>query len=267
MIDRAPNDTIGHGPLLSKYGLLYNTTHRVLLCPREGCQVILHPDRIRDHIVKTHKEDERPLKDFDESIKQQYPEMTYQPAHPTTSVPIIFGLKAPSGTMSLICPVCFRGYSSTRAFNTISHAGKCEGGKRDAKSLSKSLVQRFSNDNQHGWFAVHVPEVDRGVVRGPVSRFELYRQQHSIVYENDGRAPVVPENYRNLEQFIRKDNWSTLFESCDLDLFLELTAKPKEEERFRDLQRQIHVFLDHNQAILRNGIPYGTRRDIGTRPS
>jgi hypothetical protein len=250
---------------LSKYGLLYNTTHHVLLCPSLTCGVILHPQRIREHIVKFHKEYGPPSKDLNSEICGEFPEMTYHPIHPTTSIPVIFGLRPPTTTMSLICPICHHGYSS-KSFSNENHGGKCDGAQINKQSIPRSIVQRFSKDNQHAWFAVHIPPMEHDRVQQPKNRFELYCQQQPITYQNDGQAPIIPENYRNLEQFIRRDNWSMLFESMELSVLLELTATPKEEEGFKDLQRQVHVFLDHYQAILRNGISYGTRRDIGMRP-
>jgi len=114
---------------------------------------------------------------------------------------------------------------------------------------------------------VHVPE-SSGVERTDESdHFELYRRQHPISCSQVNDRPAVPENYRNLEHFVEREGWPGLLKDGDVKYFLSLVAAPTEEEGLKELHRQVHVFLDHYQAVLKSGVSYGTRRDLGTRPS
>jgi len=113
---------------------------------------------------------------------------------------------------------------------------------------------------------VHAPE-SRASSAGESDHFELYCRQHPISCSQVNDRPAVPENYRNLEHFVQREDWPSLLKGGDTKCFLSLVAEPTEEEGLKELYRQVLVFLDRYQAILKSGVPYGTRRDLGTRPS
>jgi hypothetical protein len=98
------------------------------------------------------------------------------------------------------------------------------------------------------------------------SLFDRYSRQEPICSEGGDDVPIIPENYRNLQQFLLKDNWDALLSGTDIDYLLQLTALPEKGE-FGDLNRHVLVFLDQYQEVLKRYGTYSVRRDIGTRPA
>jgi hypothetical protein len=260
-IMHAPADTRADHPLVSPYGYIINSAHKVLICP--PCGVIVNPLMAREHIVRNHKVYGKPPKDFNTSVATIRPALTYMPAQPTTSVPVIFGLKPPPTEPSVICPDCKRGYAEISYTRPANHP--CLGARQTQAMARRSLVQRFSMDSRHSWFPVHTPPPSP-LTRNVPDVFQLYRQQQ-VTTVRPGEGPTIPENYRNLEQFVARENWPTLFGSDPLETLLELIGPPQPGEGFGQLTRQVHVYLDQFQAILKAGMPFSVRRDLGTRPS
>jgi hypothetical protein len=260
-IMHAPVDTRADHLLVSPFGYIINSAHKVLICL--SCGVVVNPSMAREHIVRNHKVYGKPPKDFNANVATVRPALTYMPAHPTTSVPIVFGLKSPLAEPSVICPDCKHGYAETSYAKPSIHP--CLGARQTQATARRSHVQRFSMDSRHSWFAVHTPPPN------PLTRIvpdvlQLYRQQQVTIVK-PGEGPIIPQNYRNLEQFVARENWPALFGSDPLETLLDLTGPPKDEEGFGQLARQIHVYLDQFQVILKAGMPFSVRGDLGTRPS
>jgi hypothetical protein len=260
---RAPPDTKADDPLVSPYGYMINTTHQVLICP--PCGIIVKPSAAREHIVREHKTYTKPPPEFDARLKSTHPGLTFAPRHPAPSVPIVFGLKPPLDKLSLVCPDCNHGYAETTYYKSATHQCIAKGSQRARTGASKTRVQRFSRANDHGWFAVHAP-APYPFPRLAPDALQLYRQQNPITIAQ-GEGPIVPENYRNLQQFVSKENWPALLSRDPLEILLKLTEPPTAQEGFKHLTRQVHVYLDQYQAIIKAGVPFSVRRDLGTRPS
>jgi hypothetical protein len=114
IFESVPFDTIVDDPLCSKFNLLINTTHQVLICTDERCRFILNPGAAREHISQRHKHREKLPTDFDKKLLEKHPQLTYTPMCPTEPVEVVFGLQPPKAMIQ--CPVCMHFFFTQNDF-------------------------------------------------------------------------------------------------------------------------------------------------------
>lgn len=94
---------------LAKNGWRVDQGVLILICLQ--CEGIINPAKVRDHIMRFHREVHPGLQlqaQFEAACGSQFSNLTFEPAHPCTPVPFISGLKFQPNIQ--ICSVCKRGF-------------------------------------------------------------------------------------------------------------------------------------------------------------
>jgi hypothetical protein len=76
---------------------------------------------------------------------------------------------------------------------------------------------------------------------------------------------TVPNNYRELSQFLAKERWLELIKEKNIDALQALVAPPT--ERWPMLYRHVFAYLYTTQVKISEKALHSVRRLLGTRPS
>jgi hypothetical protein len=76
---------------------------------------------------------------------------------------------------------------------------------------------------------------------------------------------TVPNNYRELSQFLAKERWLELVEDKNIDALQALVGPPT--ERWPLLYRHVFAYLYTTQKKITEKALHSVRRLLGTRPS
>ncbi|EKM74407.1 hypothetical protein AGABI1DRAFT_133300 [Agaricus bisporus var. burnettii JB137-S8] len=239
--------------LLSRYSLVVNTIHRILICLT--CQGIIDPSNIRKHFLHHHKNAPTPPNlqhKIDNEASVSYPGLTSSPLHPTETVDAIYGLgdAVSNYRMCLSCRHCF---GSKRTFDKHTCASE------DQRWIVTD-VQRFFANTSSPWFPVRPRAITLPV---QPDRWAVYQAQQ---LSNAGATitPSYSDNFRVLHQFLRNERWLQHVEGFKYEDLIHISSYSSQDTAYGGLHRHIYQFLAATQASLND--PY-LRRSIGTRPA
>ena len=234
----------------------------LLICLQ--CKSIMNPARVREHVMEFHREvkpDRHLQAQFKAACGPQYDMLTSHPAHPLHPVPFISGLKLQECTQ--ICSVCKRGFGGDRD-RDVSHESKsfkkhiCKKGEEAVeRGFSVIPAQRFGQN--FSWFAVIL---DENVGPTPSNVWQEYQTRRAS-RRSTGTAASIPDDYRVLNQFLRKERWLEHVKGLDASVALELCSCSSKDEVFGSLPRRVHAFLEKYQG---RSSSYFLQRLIGIRP-
>jgi hypothetical protein len=249
-------------PMLNSNGLIINTLHNTLICMECGCSI--NHMHVREHFIGRHKA-MKPSKDLNASFQRMlaadYPHLVYPPAAPVRPVRVIYGLKPPLDQY-LVCSSCHRGYKkgqSPVASAFSKHV--CLAGQpnpRDRKGV-ESMVQTFEQHTRSPYFSVH-PTTETVL---DVGAWAAYKEDMAK-RPPPSTAMAVPDNYRVLEQFLRKEEWVQHIRDVDPRKLKGLIAVDPNDGRLPKLAQHCRAYLQCHQDSLQS---YHARRLISTRPS
>jgi len=126
-----------------------------------------------------------------------------------------------------------------------------------------SDVQTFAHTSQHIYFPVTSSDVQTSE-SGAAALFQSYTD--GMASRPDFNSAVtVPNNYRELSQFLVKERWLELIEGKDIDALQALVAP--DMERWPLLYRHVFAYLYTTQGKIAEKALHSVRRLLGTRPS
>jgi hypothetical protein len=247
---------------LRKNGWRVDVERHVLICLQ--CKSIMNPARVREHVMEFHREvkpDRRLQAQFKAVCGLQYDMLTSHPAHPLHPVPVVCGLKLQEYTQ--ICSVCKRGFGGDRD-RDVSHESKsfkkhiCKKGEEAVeRGFSVVPAQRFGQN--FSWFAVIL---DEKIPSAPRNVWQEYQSRRAS-RRSSGTAASIPDDYRVLNQFLRKERWLEHVKGLDASVAIELCSCSSKDAVFGSLPRRVHAFLAKYQG---RSSSYFLRRLIGIRP-
>lgn len=249
------HDTILHDKLLKPDGLCINTTHGVLICM--PCGSIVNIFNIPVHFAcPAHAKKPKPPKDLGPRLLAKFSFLTFNLPHPLTPVLPIFGLKSPLSDY-LICVKCSHGYRNVDSLKRH----KCDG----SAEFYTSDVQTFGHETQDVYFPVESLQ-PRMLQSTTEVLFQSYAEE--MARRPDFNSVVtVPNNYRELSQFVVKERWLELIENKDISRLQALVAPPTESEPWPILHRHVCACLVHTQDKIAMKALHSVRGLLGTRPS
>ncbi|EKM81396.1 hypothetical protein AGABI1DRAFT_125786 [Agaricus bisporus var. burnettii JB137-S8] len=239
--------------LLNRYGLVVNTTHKVLICL--GCQAAIDPTAVRQHFFKNHKSHTTPLDlqaQLDTEASTLYPDITSSPFHPTEPVDLIYGLEDPVADY-LQCNICKHCFASTKSFD------KHPCSSREATWI-KTSAQRFVKNFTSPWFAVK-PTETAGTEES--HRWASYQSQQALTAPV-AYTPSQSDDFRVLHQFLRNERWIQRVDGLSHEELMHIVSYSTQDTAYGGLHYHVNAFLTSAQSSLDE--PY-IRRAIGTRPA
>lgn len=260
-----PRDTFTN-EMLTTYGLIINTVHHILICMQCGCS-ISHL-RVRAHFLLEHSGLKLPQdldSQFATMLATEYPHLVYPPNPPTLPVHSLYGLKPPLA-LYRVCHICHRGYKGRHADNPSLPASKafgahnCVPGQPNPpdRTWFESDVQIFDRRPHSHYFAVTSPPP----ITVPPNPWTLYEARMNSRPKKEGKQSV-PNNFRVLDQFLRKEGWLQHIEGHDVVKLRNLIALDTEDAQLPNLVKHCEAYLHHHQSALQS---YHARRLISTRP-
>jgi hypothetical protein len=250
------SDNLGH--TLERYGLVINTTHKILICVE--CRRCIDPKSCRQHIMKHHREIKPPI-DLDSQLRtgnpNVFPDLQYPPVHPEAPVDPIFGLEPPTPKYQLCtgCKGAFKGQESDPPSQSFANH-RCN---TPHPTYTLTSVQRFGVGTIYKWFPVH-SNTETQLRDGMWASYrELMNRRQDLCKE-----PSFTENYRILHQFLQKERWLDHVHGKDTTKLIDLITLSPHDPLIPYLSRHIHAFLAHKQSRLRG---HYLRRLLSTRPS
>ena len=198
-------------------------------------------------------------------LLKEYPGLIYPPIPPQEQIPPIYGLRKPI-PLYRICTSCRRGFKGRDPSNPTAQASKafgkhvCVSGQDNPpdRSYFESDVQSFEASTQSPYFPV-LPFTPTPQPQNPWTKY---------LSEIKSRpAPTqlmsVPENYRVIDQFLRKEGWLAHVEGLDPTEIQPLVSLSQTDPLVPHLVKHCQSYLHHLQASLTS---YYARRLISTRP-
>lgn len=189
----------------------------------------------------------------------------YPPRQPHDPVRPIYGLRRPMACYR-ICTSCRRGFKGRNPSNPSLAASKafekhvCHAGQPNPshREYIESHVQAFEHHLRSPFFAVLPPTS----TQQPPDPWTKYLS--SI---NSRPTPAhkmsVPDNYRVLDQFLRKEGWLAHVEGLDPSKIGPLISLSQNDPLVPYLAKHCQSYLHHHQESLTS---YYVRRLISTRP-
>ena len=232
-----------------------------------GCSI--DHRKIRAHFLSEHKNVKLP-RDVDANFSIMFAKerinLIYPPRPPPHPIPPIYGLRKPIPSYR-ICNNCKRGFKGrdvdnpsapvSRAFDT--HV--CVPGTPNPPSRTyfESHVQAFESSSRSPFFPVlSLTPIVR--TRDAWTAYQVLMQSRP----STNQTVSVPDNYRVVEQFLRKEGWIEHvhgLEPAQLKTLIHLT---RDDPLLPNLVDHCEAYLHHHQTNLKS---YYARRLISTRPS
>jgi hypothetical protein len=252
--------------LLNKHGLIINTVYHTLICVECGCTI--DHQKIRAHFVSDHKGIKLP-RDIDNTFaamfSEQYPHLVYPPSPPCDPVPAIYGLREPLQCYR-ICTSCRRGFKGrdpsdrsapiSKAFDKhICHSGQPNPSHR---IYFESHVQSFERHLRSPFFPV-LPPTPTPQPPNPWTKYLSHMNSRS----KPAHTMSIPDNYRVVDQFLRKEGWLAHVEGLDPAKIQHLITLSRDDPLVPHLAKHCQSYLQHHQESLTS---YYARRLISTRP-
>lgn len=239
---------------MTNWGLIVNTVFKTLICIE--CQISIdHTNPGLSQHFRSHHPHRKPRphnlsEQLAKGLEEEYSALIYPPTPPESAVDPIYGLHPPLLNYE-ICQTCKKGYQGEPSQSFRKHP--CE--KERSKGVP-SAVQRFTLSTSY--FAVNtlVPPPP------PLDAWNIYSDKMS----NRPKAPIemsVPQNYRILDQFLKKERWVEHVEGLDPSSLRSLIIIRPSDRLAPGLAKHCEAFLQHYQDALQS---YSACRLIGTRP-
>jgi hypothetical protein len=232
------------------------------------CHECIDPFNPRGHFVDKHKSRKMP-KDYNQNLipqlQRQFPYLTHNPSIPTDPIRPIFGLCEPKPDHQ-ICQNCNRGFAGSDNNQKKSPsftAHKCAPGKDNPpdRQFYISSVQRFRNIRTQTLFPVITADPPLPTLK---SDPWISYQTRIASRPNPSTTISIPENYRVLHQFIKKERWLEHLEGKDVASLVPLVQFKSTDPTLPRLNKHIQAHMAYYQSRLDGSYP---RRLISTRPS
>lgn len=231
-----------------------------------GCSIDHH--KIRAHFLSRHKGVKLP-RDIDRTFAKMFlkchPTLVYPPHSPSQPVPPIYGLQKPLPSYR-VCTNCHRGFKGVEKTDTKPSASKafekhiCSRGQPNPpnRTFFQSHVQAFEASTRSPFFPVLSPTLDAPPPSAWTSYLSDIKSRPSQL-----QTMSVPDNYRVLDQFLRKEGWLAHVEGLDPVKLQALITISQNDPLLPNLAKHCAAFLHHYQQTLTS---YYARRLISTRP-
>ena len=198
-------------------------------------------------------------------LSKNYPHLVYPPHPPKQSVPPIYGLRQPL-PLYRVCKVCHRGFKGRDPSNPSAPASKafrmhaCIFGQPNPsdRTYFESQVQKFEASSHSPFFAVLPPNPTPQCANAWTQYLSEMKSRPSIA-----QVMSIPENYRVIDQFLRKEGWLAHVEGLDPINTRALITLSQNDPLVPYLAKHCQAYLSHHQASLTS---YYARRLISTRP-
>ncbi|KDQ49260.1 hypothetical protein JAAARDRAFT_51811 [Jaapia argillacea MUCL 33604] len=255
---------------LNSAGLVVNTAFRVLVClscyEEHILQTCINPTTAAKHARTQHAL--RHIKeDFNAYLLTAYPLLAQGPSQPMESVSAIPGIPVLGQPTSLVhfCPSCHRGYTNKSSYRCHKCTPVPFTQRMGLTSLQPTLShgQTFYHGNRVHIFPVTLPPLNPS---SPSSGafFKFKASLPAIDAPSD--EIVIPENYRELCQFISREGWLSHVEKHSWSGLLSM-VEPPVEDKFADLTTLTCEYLhglqkSHNDVVFRVTREFTTLQDM-----
>ena len=233
-----------------------NTKFLVLICLE--CQYAVAPQSSASHLRSHHRQCPPPS-DFQNQLQQHYPRLRAEPIHPGKDVQPIFGLRILEDY--LVCTGCLHGYRNKPSLQ--NHHCNLTGRQDGPYTSFTSHVQTFFAGLHLCYFPVIASST--GVATDTSGDYNLYKQQcrmePSLLPEDS-----LPEDHRQLLQFLRKEGWLSHVGSFPPQELAALIQDPEPDGGLKHLEHRIYEVMEKVQDSI-SAAGYLLQRSIGKRPS
>jgi hypothetical protein len=251
-------DSVVDDPLLKRTPYLVNIHYLTLICFE--CKHSVDPDQASSHVRRLHPYCKVP-QGFVTEIKIKYPGLKAEKIHPAGVVKPIFGLAVPVSQYE-VCTRCQRGYSNSSSFR--NHA--CKNPQMDLKGKPPSfpsLVQTFFRGPRICYFPIETPTSTAD--KNDVDDFIVFQSQNPLI-NTVGDEVVKPEEYREVDQFLYKEDWISHVAGYMLSDLSTLTCLPLQDDILAPIRNEVFVLMSKIQAAI-GSAGFHVRRLLGRRPS
>jgi hypothetical protein len=251
-------DSVVHDPLLKRTPYIVNVRYLTLICVE--CKRSVDPDQASSHARRLHSYC-KIAAGFVTEIKRKYPGLKAEKIHPAGVVKPIFGLAVPPSQYE-VCTRCLRGYSNPPSFR--NHA--CENPQMDLKGKPHSFrshVQTFFHGQRICYFPIDTPTSTADETN--VDDFTVFQSQYAQ-FDAIGDEVVKPDEYRELDQFLYKEDWISHVAGYKLSDLSTLTCLPQQDDIIAPIRSEVFVLMSKIQAVI-GSAGFHVRRLLGRRPS
>jgi hypothetical protein len=254
----APDEhSITSDDLLRCTPYIVNSLYEVLICT--DCRHCINPDRASEHLRKHHPHCKVGT-GFVSQLHKRFPGLRSEEVHPPTLVEPVFGLAIPLDPYT-VCARCRRGYVNLSTWQRHT-CQKADEGLDGGPEHFTSHVQTFFRGPKLCYFPIALPALASSKPHG--DDFDLFMSSYrDPAVSEDGVD--VPEDYRELNQFLLKEGWIEHLSGYPRSELSILADLPQADEVLQPVGREVVALMSNIQVAI-GMAGYHVRRLLGRRP-
>ena len=222
-------------PVLSGTPYVVNMEYSALICLE--CRRAVDPDTALNHVRSEHLQCRPISRDFDARLTEAYPGLVKEVIRPGGIVSPVFGLAIPFEKF-FICRRCLQGYSTRESFRKHN----CHGDTSCKPDFFLSYVQTFFHGTRCSYFPIvdpsgHPPSMHQ-------SDYQAFKEQQKEAPMPDPKDSET-EDYRQLQQFLRKEGWISHVKDFTSTEVCDLAAPPTTDKNMDSIRKHVLSLMVH----------------------